>query len=86
MSTCQTFFNKVYLMKDDLNDDMPNGTPKNLIPSSGVLNWDGVSKLGNKPKGDHATHFWSWIERPITQILIWKCSYTEDTMEGGRWC
>jgi hypothetical protein len=28
-----------------------NGTPKTLIPSNGVLNWDGVSKSGNKLEG-----------------------------------
>ncbi len=42
-------------MKDDLNDEVFNGTPKTLIPSNGVLNWDGVSKLGNKLEGDHVT-------------------------------
>jgi hypothetical protein len=57
-------------MKDDLNDEVPNGTPKTLIPSNGVLNWDGVSKLGNKTKGDHVTHFQSWIKRPITQSSV----------------
>ncbi len=41
-------------MKDDVNGEMPNGTPKILIPSNGVLNLDGVIKLGGKPKGDHA--------------------------------
>jgi hypothetical protein len=44
------------MMKDDVNDEMPNGTPKILIPYDGVLNWDGVLKSGDKPKGDHATH------------------------------
>jgi hypothetical protein len=44
-------------MKDDLNDELPNGIPKTLILSNGVLNWNGVSKVGGKPKGDHATHF-----------------------------
>jgi len=73
-------------MKDDLNDEVPNGTHKNLIPFNGVLNWDGMSKSNNKPKGSHATHFLSWIERIITQILVWKWLYVEDTMEGGRWC
>jgi hypothetical protein len=23
-----------------------------------VVNWDGVLKSNNKPKGDHATYFW----------------------------
>jgi hypothetical protein len=44
-------------MKDDVNDEVPNGTPKTMIPSNGVVNWDGVLKLGDKLKGDHATHF-----------------------------
>jgi hypothetical protein len=44
-------------MKDDVKDEIPNGTPKTLILSNGVLNKDGVSKLGNKPKGDHIAHF-----------------------------
>jgi hypothetical protein len=43
-------------MKDDVKDEVPNGTPKTLIPSNGVLNKDGVSKLGNKPKRDHVAH------------------------------
>jgi hypothetical protein len=37
-STCQTSFNKVSLMKDDVNDEALSGTPKTLIPSSGVIN------------------------------------------------
>ncbi len=45
------------LIKDDLNDEVPNGTPKTLIPSNGVLNWDGVSNLGDNTKGAHVTHF-----------------------------
>jgi hypothetical protein len=44
-------------MKYDLNDEVPNGTFSTLIFSNGVLNWDGVLKLGNRPEGDHATHF-----------------------------
>jgi hypothetical protein len=44
-------------MKDDLNDEVFNGTPKTLIPSDGVLNWDGVLKSSGKLGGDHATHF-----------------------------
>jgi hypothetical protein len=59
-------------MKDDLNDEVFNGTPKTLIPFNGVLNWDEVSKSNDKLEGDHATHFKSWIERPIAQSLIWK--------------
>ncbi len=49
-------FDTTSLMKDDVNDEMLNGTPKNLIPSDGVVNWDGVLKLGGRPAGDHVTH------------------------------
>jgi hypothetical protein len=44
-------------MKDDLNDEVPNGIPNILIPFDGVLNLDGVSKLNNNPKGNYVTHF-----------------------------
>jgi len=44
-------------MKNDMKDEIPNGTLKTPIIYKGVLNRDGVSKLGNIPKGDHATHF-----------------------------
>ncbi len=44
---------------------VPNGTPKIPIPLGGVL------KFGGKPKGDHATHFLSWIEKPKTHNLVW---------------
>jgi len=40
-------------MKDDVNDEMPNGTLKTLILFDGVLNWDGVSKLGDRLKVGH---------------------------------
>ncbi len=40
-------------MKDDVNDEMPNGTLKTLIPFDGVLNWDGVSKLGDRLEVGH---------------------------------
>jgi hypothetical protein len=43
-------------MKDDVNEEVPNGTPKTLIPSDGMVNWDGVLKLGGTLEGDHATH------------------------------
>ncbi len=59
-------------MKDDVNDEVPNGIPKTLIPSDGVVNWDGVLKLSSRLEGDHATHLWSWIEKPIAQNSIWK--------------
>jgi hypothetical protein len=35
-----------------------------------VVNWDGVLKSGGRLEGDHATHLWRWIERPITQSSI----------------
>jgi len=41
-----------------------------------------VLKSSGRLKGDHATHLWSWIERPNTQNSIWKCSYANDTIEG----
>ncbi len=44
-------------MKDDVKIEVPNGTPNTLIPYDGVLNMDGVSKLGNRPEEDHAAHF-----------------------------
>jgi hypothetical protein len=44
-------------MKDDLNDGVFKGTPKTLILSNGMLNWDGVSNSSGKLEGDHATHF-----------------------------
>jgi len=43
-------------MKDNVNDEVPNGTPKILILFDGVVNWDGALKSNNRPKGDHATH------------------------------
>jgi hypothetical protein len=36
-------------MKDDVKDEVPNGTLNTLIPFDGVLNKDGVSKLSDKP-------------------------------------
>ncbi len=49
-------------MKDDVNDEVLNGTPKILIPCERVVNQDGVLKLGGRPKGDHATYLWTWIK------------------------
>jgi hypothetical protein len=43
-------------MKDDVNDEVPNETPKTLIHFNGVVNWDGVLKLGGRPEVDHDTH------------------------------
>jgi len=42
-----------------------------------------VLKSSGRPKDDHATHLWSWIERPITWNSVWKCSYANDTIKGG---
>jgi len=58
------------LMKNNVNDKVPNGTPKTLIPFDGVVNWDRVLKSSNKPKGDHVTNFYGWIKRPITQSSV----------------
>ncbi len=44
-------------MKDDVKNEVPNGTPKILIISNGVLNKDVVLKPGGKLKGDCATPF-----------------------------
>jgi hypothetical protein len=44
-------------MKDDLNDEVFNGTSKTLIIYDGVLKHNGVLKLSGKPKGDHVTYF-----------------------------
>jgi hypothetical protein len=52
-------------MEDDMNNEVPDGTPNILIPFDGVENWDGVLKSRGKPKGDHPTHFKGWIEKPI---------------------
>jgi len=42
-----------------------------------------VLKLSGKLKGDHVTHFWSWIERHITWSSILKCSYAKHIIERG---
>jgi len=44
-------------MKDDVNDEVPNGTFKTLIPLDKVINLNGVLKSHGKLKGDHVTHF-----------------------------
>jgi hypothetical protein len=67
-------------MKDDVKDVVSNITSKTLIPSNGVVNWDGVLKSSGRPKGDH---FLSWIKKPITQNSVWKCSYANDIIEKG---
>ncbi len=43
-------------MRDDVNDEMPNGTPKTLTLFNGVVNWDGVLMSNGRLEGDHATH------------------------------
>jgi hypothetical protein len=43
-------------MKDDLKVKLSNETPKTLIPSDGVVNWDGVLKFDGRPEGDHVMH------------------------------
>lgn len=40
-------------MKDDVNDEMPNGTFKILIPFDRVLNWDELLKLGDRLEVGH---------------------------------
>jgi hypothetical protein len=42
-----------------------------------------VTKSSGKPHGDHATHLWGWIERPMAQSSIWKWSYVSDIIKGG---
>ncbi len=79
-STCQTSFNKAFFMKDDVKVKVPNRTPKILIPSDGVL------KSSGRPKNDHTIHFWGWMEKPIPQSSIWKCSNVDDTIEKGPMC
>jgi hypothetical protein len=59
-------------MKNDVNDRVPNGTPKVLIPFYKVVNLDGVLKSSEKPRGDHAAHFKSWMERPIARSSVSK--------------
>ncbi len=44
------------LMKNDVKVKVPNRTTETLIPSNGVVNWDGLLKLGSKLEGDHVTH------------------------------
>jgi hypothetical protein len=40
-------------MKDDVNEEVPNGTLNILIHCNKILNWDGVLKSSGRPKGDH---------------------------------
>jgi hypothetical protein len=73
--TCWTSINMASLMKDNVNDEVSNGTTKTLILLDGVL------KSDYRPKGDHATHLWGWIKRPITQSSVWKCPYANDKIK-----
>ncbi len=57
-------------MEDDVKIKVPNQTPKTLIPSDGLGNWDGVLKSGGRPEGDHAMHFWGWMERLIARSSV----------------
>jgi len=43
-------------MNDNVNDEMPNGTPKIFIFFNRVLNWDELMKLNGKLEGDHVTN------------------------------
>ncbi len=70
-------------MRDDVKVEMPNRTPKTLIPFDGIINQDGVLKSSGKLEGDHAMHFLSWIERCIAHSSLYKCSHANDTIEGG---
>ncbi len=54
-------------MKDDVNDEVPNETPKFMIIYNGVVNWDGVLNSRHMLEGDHATHLWGWKERSIAR-------------------
>jgi hypothetical protein len=71
------------LMKHDVKVKVFNETPKTLIPSNGVVNWDGVLKFGGRPEGDHVMHPYNCIKRLIAQSLAYKCSYANDIIVGG---
>jgi hypothetical protein len=46
-----------FFINDDVKVDVPNGTPKILIPFNGVVNWDGVLKSYGRLESNHVTHF-----------------------------
>jgi hypothetical protein len=43
----------------------------------------GYWKLSDRPKGEHVTNFWSWIEKHITWSSVLKSSYANDIIEKG---
>jgi hypothetical protein len=47
-----------------------------------MVNWDGV-KSSSRPKGDHVTHLWSWIQKSSAKSSILKYSYVDDIIEDG---
>jgi hypothetical protein len=52
-------------MKDDVKIKVPNETPMTLIPSNGVVNWDGVLKSIGRLEVDHTTHLWKDLSHKI---------------------
>jgi len=73
-------------MEDDMRVKMTNGTLKILICLDGVVNWDGVLKSSGKLEGDHAMHFWGWIEKCITQIWSKNVHMHVIQFKGDLWC
>ncbi len=57
-------------MKHDVKVKVPKETPKFLIPSDGVVNWDGVLKFGGRLEGDHAMYLYNCIRKPIARNLV----------------
>ncbi len=70
-------------MKNNLNDEVPNGTPNILIHSDGVLNLDGVSKLGSSPKGDYAT-FLGFNRKTYHMKFSFKMLICRHKIKGGN--
>jgi hypothetical protein len=56
-------------MKDDVKIKVPNGNPRTPIFLDGVVNRNVVLKFDARLENDHATHFKSWMERPIKRNL-----------------
>jgi hypothetical protein len=42
-----------------------------------------VLKSNSRLEGDHVTHLWGWVEKPIIRNSSWKCLYVDDTIKGG---